>query len=151
MPTLVQNKKFHLNFDPLEEYEAGMELLGHEVKALKNKQGSLEGAHVIIRGDEAFLVNMHIPPYQPGNTPESYNPERPRRLLLARKEIGELAGFERQKGLTIVPISVYSKNRKIKIALAAAKGKKKYDKRQTIKARDEKRQIEREMKRGKAL
>lgn len=143
---LVQNKKFHLNFEPLETYEAGIELRGFEVKALREKLGSLEGAFVIIRGVEAFLVNAYIPSYQPANTPAEYDPYRPRRLLMSKKEIGELAGWEQQKRLTIVPISLYNKGRCIKLELAVARGKRKPDKREDIKKRDVKRDIERELK-----
>lgn len=126
-----------------------MELLGHEVKSLKSHQGSLLGAHVIIRGNEAFLVGMHVPPFQPANTPESYDPYRTRKLLLNKKEISRLAGFEHQKGLTIVPISVYSKGRKLKLEIAVARGKKKHDKREVLKKRDADRDIERTLKGGR--
>jgi len=143
---LIENKKVRLNFELLEEYEAGMELFGHEVKALRNKLGSLEGAHIVVRGNEAYLVGATIPPYQPSNTPKEYDAERPRRLLLNRKEIAELAGFESKKGLTIVPISVYSKGRNLKLSLAVARGKKQHDKRQTLKEKETKRDIERTLK-----
>lgn len=144
---LVQNKKARLNYEVLETFEAGMELFGFEVKSLRNKQGSLEGSHVVIRGNEAFLVGASIPAFQNANTPEHYDPERTRKLLLTEKEIGSLAGSEHQKGLTIVPISVYNKKRKLKLELAVVRGKKQHDKRETLKARSDKRHIEREMKR----
>lgn len=146
MPTLIENKKARLNYEILEQYEAGIELSGFEVKSLRNKRGSLDGAHVVVRGGEAYLLNAHIPPYQPGNTPKDYDPERNRRLLLTKKEIAELAGAESKKGLTIVPISVYNKKRKLKVSLAIARGKKKYDKREDIKKRDLKRAIDRTLK-----
>ena len=145
--TLIHNKKASFDFELQDTFEAGLELLGIEVKSLRNKRGSLEGAHVVVRGGEAFLVGAPIPPYQPKNTPASYDPERTRKLLLKAKEIGELAGAESKKGLTIVPISVYNKNRKLKLQIAIARGKKKYDKRETLKARESKRTIERELKR----
>jgi len=143
---LIENKKARLNFEILEELEAGIELLGLEVKSLRQKRGKLEGAHVIIRGGEAYLVGMGIPPYQVGNTPKDYDPARTRRLLLTHKEISSLAGKEHQKGLTIVPISVYGKSRKLKLRIAVARGKKQHDKRETLKKRDAKREIERSLK-----
>ena len=143
---LVANKKARLEYELLETYEAGIELLGFEVKSLRAGQGSLEGAHVLVRGGEAYLVNMRISPYQPANTPKDYDPERSRRLLLTKSEIGELAGYEHQKGLTIVPISVYNKGRKLKLEIAVARGKKQRDKRQDLKRRDDERDIERTLK-----
>ena len=148
---LIQNKKVRLNYEITETFEAGMELFGFEVKSLRGKQGSLEGAHVIVRGREAFLVGATIPPYQPKNTPESYDPARNRRLLLTKKEISKLSGFESQKGLTIVPIAVYNKGSKIKIEIGVAKGKKKYDKRETIKRKDTERDLKRSLKQNIAL
>jgi len=146
MSRLIENKKIRLNYEILETFDAGMELFGFEVKSLRAKEGSLKGAHVTVRGEEAYLIGMHIPPYQPANTPESYDPERHRRLLLTRKEIDELTGLEGKRGLTIVPISVYSNKRKLKVQIGIARGKKKHDKREVLKARDAKRHIDREMK-----
>jgi SsrA-binding protein len=143
---LIQNKKAYFNYEILEKIEAGIELLGFEVKSLKKGQGSLEGSHVTVRGNEVFVVNMQIPPYQPANTPESYGPTRNRRLLVTKKEIERLSKEEAQKGLTIVPISVYNKGRKVKIEIAVVRGKKKYDKRETIKKRDTDREIRRTLK-----
>ena len=143
---LIQNKKAYFNYEILEKFEAGIELLGFEVKSLKGKRGSLEGAYTIIRGDEIFLVNMHIPPYQPANTPKDYDPYRLRRLLLNKKEISRLVGLEKQKGLTMIPISVYNKHGKIKIEIAIVRGKKKHDKRETIKKKEAKRDIARAMR-----
>jgi len=149
MATLIKNKKVTFDFEILETFEAGLELLGSEVKSLRNKRGSLEGSHVVVRGNEAFLVGATIPPYQPANMPKDYDPERTRKLLLNKKEIGELGDAESQKGLTIVPISVYSKGRNLKLQIAIARGKKKHDKRQTIKERDTKKDIERQMKQAR--
>ena len=144
--SLIQNKKAYFNYEILEKIEAGIELLGFEVKSLKKGQGSLEGSHITIRGNEAFVINMQIPPYQPANTPKDYNPTRNRRLLVTKKEISRLSGEENQKGLTIVPISVYNKGRKLKLEIAIVRGKKKYDKRETIKKRDTDREIRRSLK-----
>lgn len=146
MTVVVENRKASFNYEFLEKLEAGIELFGFEVKSLRQKQGSLDGAYVIVRGSEAFLVNAFIPPYQPKNTPKEYDPRRHRRILLTKKEIAELAGAESKKGLTIVPISVYTKGRKLKVEIAVARGKKKYDKRETIKRRDAERDIRRTLK-----
>ena len=143
---LIEHKKARLNYEILEEFEAGLELLGSEVKSLRLGQGKLEGSHVIVRGGEAFVVGMHIPPYQPKNTAKDYDPDRSRRLLLSKKELMELSGYESQKGLTIVPLRVYNKGKNLKLAVAAAKGRKKYDKRAVLKERDTKREIERTLK-----
>lgn len=143
---LAENKKARLNYEILEEYEAGLELLGHEVKSLRGGHGKLDGAHVVVRGGEAYVVGMHIPPYQPANTPESYDPARTRKLLLTGKELGSLAGSEGQKGLTIVPLRVYNKGKKLKLLVGVARGRKKYDKRAVLKERDTKREIDRTLK-----
>jgi len=145
---LIQNKKVRLNYEITETFEAGMELFGLEVKSLRGKLGSLNGSHIIIRGNEAFLVGATIPPYQPANTPETYDPTRNRRLLLTKKELYRLSSFEKQKGLTIVPISVYNKGSKIKIEIGIGKGKKKYDKRESIKKKDTERDLKRTLKRN---
>ncbi|MEX1028045.1 MAG: SsrA-binding protein SmpB [Candidatus Paceibacterota bacterium] len=142
---LIQNKKFNLNFEAQETFEAGIELLGFEVKAVRSKLGSLDGSYVIIRGGEAFLVNAYIPPYQPANAPEDYDPYRARRLLLHKKELIELVGAEQQKRLTIVPKAMYNSRGKIKVEIAIAQGKKKFDKREDIKKRDTQRDVEREL------
>lgn len=142
--TLIENKKVGLDYEILETFEAGLELLGFEVKSLRARQGSLLGSHVTIRGGEAYLIESNIPPFQMNNTPDSYNPRRNRRLLLTTPEIHKLASLEAKKGLTIVPISVYNKGRKIKVEIAIVRGKKKHDKRQDIKKRDTDREVRRE-------
>lgn len=146
MPTLAHNKKATFNYEILDKFDAGIELLGTEVKSLRNKGGSLEGAHVIIRGHEAFLVNANIDAHQPKNAPKTYDSRRNRRLLLTKKELSELVGKEKQKGLTIVPISLYTKGRHIKLSFGVGKGKKKYDKREDLKKKDSARDSAREMK-----
>ncbi len=146
MPSLLYNKKVSLKYAIIETFPAGMELFGFEVKSLRKKQGSLDGAHVIIRGNEAYLVGALIPPHQIKNAPQDYDPRRTRRLLLTAREISRLAGFEKQKGLTIVPISVYSKGRYLKMEIAAVRGKQKHDKRETLKERTAKREMERTLK-----
>jgi SsrA-binding protein len=146
MASYAENRKARFDYEILEKYESGIELLGTEVKSVRGGQMSLEGAFVIIRGGEAFLINSNIPPYQAKNAPADYDPLRNRTLLLTKKEISELAGSEKNKSLTIVPISVYNKNRKIKVEIAQVKGKKKHDKRETIKKRETDRNLRREIK-----
>lgn len=143
---LLENKKAGFDYTILEELEAGIELHGFEVKSLRAKHGSLKGARVIARGGEAYLVGASIPAWQIANAPKGYDPERPRRLLLHDKEIARIASAEGEKGLTVVPVKVYNRGRKLKLAIAIARGKKKEDKRQTIRAREEKRRIERTLK-----
>ncbi len=147
MPALIQNKKVYFDYEVLEKFEAGIELFGFEVKSLKAKHGSITGARALIRGNEAFVVNMEIPAFQSHNIHTKYEPDRTRKLLLKRKELSYLAGKSQQRGLTIVPISVYTKKSLIKIEIGLVKGKKKFDKRETIKRRETERKIEREMKR----
>lgn len=146
MARLIENRKAKFNYEILKEYESGIELLGLEVKSIKNKQGSLEGSHVIVRGAETYLVGAHIPPYQPNNTPKDYDPYRNRKLLITRKEMDEIMGKESMKGLTIVPISMYTKGRNIKVQVAVVRGKKEHDKRETIKKRESDRNIDRLLK-----
>lgn len=144
MAILVNNKKAHFDYEILEKFEAGIELAGYEVKSLKKGQGSLEGAYVVVRGGEAYLVNVFVPPYQEKNTPADYEARRNRRLLLGREEITKLADLEAGKGLTIVPISIYNKGKLIKVTVAVVRGKKKFDKRETIKRRETDRNTRRE-------
>ena len=140
------NKKASFNFELLERYEAGVSLLGTEVKSVRKGQGKLEGSYVIIRGGEAFLVGASIPAYQAKNASPSYDPERPRKLLLTKKELAELETRSERQGLTIVPIKWYNKGSKLKLEIALARGKKKADKRHSIQAKDVKRDLEREFK-----
>ncbi|MSU56171.1 MAG: SsrA-binding protein SmpB [Candidatus Taylorbacteria bacterium] len=143
---LLNNQKAHFNYEFLDKLTAGIELLGLEVKSLRGKLGSLEGSYVIVRGNEAFMMNSYIPAYQPKNAPKGYDERRNRKLLLTKKEIQDLSSAEAKKGLTIVPISVYNKGRKIKVDIAIARGKKKFDKRETIKKRETERDMRRELK-----
>ena len=144
--SLATNKKAGFNYEILEKYTAGVELFGFEVKSLQKGQGSLDGAHVTVRGGEVFVVGMFIPPYQPNNTPLDYDERRNRRLLLNKKEIHQLEKAEQTKGLTIVPLSVYNKGRKIKLDIALVRGKRKFDKRQTLKKKDSARDVARDLK-----
>ena len=139
-------QKALLKFAPIESYAAGLELTGPEVKSLRNKNGSLDGARVVVRGGEAFIVGMTIPPYQAANTPKSYDPERARRLLLSKKEIAELYAAEAKKGLTIIPLEVYTSRRFVKARIAIVRGKGKSDKREDLKKKDAERDIGRVLK-----
>ncbi len=143
---LIENNRVGFDYEILETIEAGLELLGLEVRSLRAGLGSLKGARVVARGGEVYLVGATIPAWQVKNAPDSYDPERSRRLLLNTKEIARVASAEGEKGLTIVPISVYNKGRNLKLSIAIARGKKKGDKRSTIRAREEKRKIERTLK-----
>ncbi len=143
---LVEYKKALLKFSTVETFSAGVELFGGEVKSLRDKLGSLDGARVVVRGGEAFIVGMTIPPYQPANTPKDYDPERPRRLLLEKKEIAHLAVEESKKGLTIIPLEVYTAGRLVKARIAIVRGKGKSDRREDLKKRDASRETERVLK-----
>lgn len=143
---LIQNKKVGLNYEILEKLEAGIELLGLEVKSLRAGRGVLLGSHVSVRGNEVFLLGASIPPYQATNTPEGYEPDRARKLLLSKKEILKLINIEKEKGLTMVPLSVYNKGKRIKVEIAVVRGKKKYDKRETLKKKDAEMDIRRSLK-----
>jgi SsrA-binding protein len=144
--TLLTNKKAHLRFTVLETFSAGLELSGTEVKALRGKQGSLEGSRIVVRGGEAYLVGATIPPYQMANTKKEYEPEKTRRLLLNKKEIAEIADAESKKGLTVVPLEVYNAGRYIKLRIAIVKGKGKEDRREDLKKADAMREADRAMR-----
>ena len=146
MATLAKNKKATLNYIILDTFEAGLVLAGYEVKAIRAGKASLAGSYITINGTEANLVGATIAPYQPKNTPEDYDPERPRKLLITKKELEKLGRELNTAGLTLVPISLYNKKNKIKLEFALVRGKKKADKRESIKARDAKRSIERTLK-----
>ncbi|MCB9811102.1 SsrA-binding protein SmpB [Candidatus Nomurabacteria bacterium] len=146
MTTYIQNRKARFDFDILETFEAGLVLHGYEVKGIRAKKGKLEGAYVIVRGGEAYLVGAHITAFQPVNTPKSYDSERPRKLLLSKKELARVENQTETAGLTAVAVRLYNNNRKIKLEFAIARGKKKHDKRESIKARDVKREINRTLK-----
>lgn len=143
MKTLIQNRKAKFDYQILETFEAGVALLGKEVKSLKKGQGKLDGAYAYILDGELMLLNMYITPYQPKNTMGAVEPDRSRKLLLRKKEINYLIGKLKEKGLTLVPMKVYIKNGKIKLELGLGKGKSKIDKRETIKKREMEREVRR--------
>jgi SsrA-binding protein len=146
MTDTIVNKKTTFNYEILERYEAGVVLFGYEAKALRSGKAHLTGAYVALKDGELFLKNAHIAHYQEANMPKDYSPERERKLLLKAKEITELSKRLNTAGLTIVPIKWYNKKRKIKLEIALVRGKKKADKRESIKARDVKRDIDRTLK-----
>lgn len=149
MKIIQDNKEANFNYQFLETFEAGLVLTGPEVKSAKAGQISLRGSYVSIGPEgEAWLVNCHISAYQPARGQQAdYDPERRRKLLLHKKEIDSLIGKSRQKGLTIVPTSVYTKKGLIKLGLALARGKSQRDKRETIKKREVQREIKNAYKR----
>jgi len=140
---IIYNRQAHYNYEILEKFEAGIELKGFEVKSILTRGVSLKGVYATIRSGEVWLLNLDIPPYQPKNMPEDYNPKRSRRLLLKQNEIKYLIGRTREKGLTLIPLKMYTKRGKIKIEIVLGRAKKIYDKREEIKKRD----IERDVKR----
>ena len=144
MTRFADNSKAFFDYELLETLSAGIELLGMEVKSVRGGKMNLPGAFVSVRGREAFLIGADIPAYQPKNASKDYDPGRTRKLLLSKKEVEKLADAEKTKGLTIVPLSVYNKCRFLKVDIAIARGKKKFDKRQAIKKRD----VERDLKRS---
>jgi len=143
MARYADNSKALFDYEVLERFTAGIELLGLEVKSVRVGSISLRGAFVSVRGNEAYLLGTLIPAYQPKNAPKEYDALRARKLLLTKSELEKLKNAEGTKGLTIIPLSVYNKGRFLKLDIAIARGKKKFDKRQTIKKRD----IERDLKR----
>ena len=142
---ITTNRRAYFDYNILETYEAGIELRGFEVKAIKSGRINLAGSYVVIRDNQAWLLNADIPPYQPLNTPADYVPKRTRRLLLKSSEIKSLIGRTQEKGLTLVPLKVYTKNRRIKLEIGLGKSKKKADKREAIKKRDIEREIGRNL------
>jgi SsrA-binding protein len=140
----IENRSAHYNYQILETFEAGVDLLGCEVKSLRKKQISLNESFVHLRNGQAWLVNAHIHPYQ--NSAQVVSPTRSRRLLLHKKELITLANKIATNGLTFVPVSLYNKGNLFKLEVGLAKGKKAWDKRESIKKREQRREIEREVR-----
>lgn len=136
MPTLSFNKRARFDYEILEKFEAGLMLSGQEVKSVRDGKMTLNGAHVIVRDRAAWLIGAQIPRYPQAGPQPTYDPSRTRKLLLHRRELERLYGKLEQKGLTIVPISVYTSGAKIKIEIGIGRGKKQFEKRETIKKRD---------------
>jgi len=146
MKILSENKKAYFDYEILEKFEAGIILIGQEVKSIKAGHINLAGSYVVQKDEEFFLINANVPPYQPKNISGEYDPLRSRKLLLNKKEIKYLLGKNQQKGLTFIPLRVYTKGVKIKLEFGIALGKKKVDKRELIKKRDTDREIDRALK-----
>ena len=140
------NKKAYFDYEIIETCEAGLELLGFEVKAIRSGKISLAGSHVVIRGGEAYLLNADIPPYQPGNTPTEYDSKRTRKLLLKKSEIAELLGKTEKTGLTLVPLKLYNKHNRLKLEIGLVRHKKKHDKRASLKKKDIEREVGQRLK-----
>jgi len=146
MPTIIKNKKGLHNYEVLEKFEAGIVLSGQEVKSVKQGHIHLDGSYVRIKKGEAWLVGAEIPKYRHAGSLRDYDAKRDRKLLLRKKEIRYLVGKTQEKGLTLIPVSVYTKRSKIKLEIGVARGKKKHDKREVIKKREDERRISRAIK-----
>jgi SsrA-binding protein len=145
---VTTNRKAYHDYHIQETYEAGISLLGTEVKSLREGRANLKDSYVIIKDNEAFLLNCHISPYSHGNI-QNHDPLRTRKLLLHRKEIDKLWGKTSQQGFTVIPLKIYFKNGKAKVEIGLAKGKRQYEKRTTIKEKEARREIERHLKSSK--
>ena len=145
--TIAYNKKAKFEYEILETIEAGVVLQGTEVKSLRQGNASIKESFGLVREGEVFLINSYIAPYEAGNI-HNHDPRRERKLLLNRREINRLIGKTQQRGYTLVPTKIYFKDSRAKLELALAKGKKSHDKREDIKRRDAKREIEKALKRN---
>ena len=148
MKIVCQNRKAYHDYTIEETIEGGLQLLGTEVKSLRQGKANLKDSYVIIKDSEVFLINCHISPYSHGNI-MNHDPLRTRKLLLKRKEIERLKGKTQQKGYTLIPLKLYFKGSFAKVEVGFAKGKRKYEKRDTIREREAKRTIERALKKSK--
>jgi len=146
MLKFAENRKAYFDYEILETFEAGIVLSGPEVKSIKNGRMNLTGSYINFHNGELYLIGASIAPYQPKNQPADYDPGRSRKLLLRKKEIMSLVGKIKQKGLTLIPLKVYNKGRRIKLEFAVARGKKQYDKREAIAKKEAARKIERELR-----
>jgi SsrA-binding protein len=141
-PELANNRKAFHDYEILDTFEAGIVLVGTEIKSLRNHGGSLQDAYVLVDKGEVFLKNSSIAPYRFGNI-HNHEERRSRKLLLHKREIDKLVALTREKGLTLIPLAMYLKNGIVKVKIASAKGKKAYDKRAALKEREDKRHIDR--------
>lgn len=146
MTTIAENRKAYFNYQIRETFEAGIELKGFEVKAIKTGRANIVGAFATIKDNRIWLTNADIPPYQPKNTPSDYDSKRPRQLLLKRSEIKYLIGKMQSDQLTLVPLKLYNKKNRIKVLLGLGRGKRKYEKREVIQKREASREIRRTLK-----
>lgn len=147
--TIAKNRRAFHDYEILETFEAGIELTGTEVRSLRDNHAQLTDAFALVRNGEVWLNNLHIAPFKQGNI-NNVDPDRKRKLLLHKKQIRYLAEKTQEKGLAVVPLKLYfNDNGLVKVELALARGKKLYDKRNSMKERDVKREIERAMKSGR--
>lgn len=146
MKVIIENKRALFNYQILEKFEAGISLIGQEVKSIKAGRITIKGSYVIIRDEEVYLVGCNVPAYQAKNAPPDYNPKRSRKLLLKKSEIKYLLGKAKQKGLTLIPLKVYTRRGIIKIEFGIARGLKKIDKKELIKKREVERELKRELR-----
>ena len=137
----ISNRNIRQHYEILETMRAGLSLLGTEVKSIRIGKGSLTGAKVLVRGNEAFLIGATIPAYQEKNTPDSYKTDRTRRLLLNKKEIQKLYTYSEERRLTLVPLTIYNCNRKLKLDIGITSKKNARDKREKVKKRESGRSI----------
>jgi SsrA-binding protein len=142
---VATNRRARHRFELVETMEAGIELLGSEVKSLREGKAQLADAYAVVAGGEVWLRNLHIPPYAPASS-QNHEPERPRKLLLHRAQIERLIGKTQQRGLTLIPTRIYFKGPWAKVELALARGKEGRDRRREITERDVRREVEREFK-----
>lgn len=141
MPDVAENRRARFDYEIEETFDAGIELLGYEVKSVRKGQMQIAGARVLVRGGEAWLVNSHVPAYQPKNTPADYEEDRSRRLLLNKDEIKRMTGALHEKGRMVIPLRAYLKNGFIKLELGLGRPRKKSDKREVIKKRTHMREM----------
>ena len=141
--TIIKNKKALFDFNVEDQIEAGISLKGWEVKSLRDNRGNIKESYAILKNNEVFLIGAHLSPMRNANITDESEATRTRKLLLNKKEIAKLNGYISQKGYTLIPISMYWKNGKVKVKLGLAKGRRKQDKRHLIKERDWKREQER--------
>ena len=147
MKVFAENRKARFDYEILETFEAGLVLTGTEVKSIREGRVSLKDAYVDVRDGELYLVNMYVAPYPMAAEMFQHDPERPRKLLLHRYEINRIIGKLSQRGLTAVPLKLYARGPWIKAEIALVRGKRKYEKRESIKRRELEREIERARKR----
>jgi len=146
MKIIATNKKAYFNYEILESYEAGISLVGSEVKSIRQGRINLKDSYAEIRAGEVFILNCHISPYEAANR-FNHDPERERKLLLHRQEIKRLTGKIKEKGLTLIPTKVlFNDKGKVKFEISLAKGKKAYQKKEAIKERDRERELRAELK-----
>jgi SsrA-binding protein len=136
MADFATNPRARYDYDILETVEAGLVLRGYEVKSIKTGRVSIKGSYVRVMGGEPYLVGAVIAPYQPGNVPVDYQEQADRKLLLSKSQIASLVGLAQSHGITLIPLRLYAKKELIKLEIGVARGKKKYDKRESIKQKD---------------